>query len=162
MHVISSRMGRLEFGYRMAGNAIAHAVETSKRDEFILGPSGINVPLLKAAIPAVAHVMPLIRRDQPHRVSSKAAAAIFFATSGNAPISAMDAIGALFGLTAAEKSLAAQLAQGRKSSDIAASNGLSENTVKTQIRTLFEKTGANDQKRLAILIKDLSPPVRAT
>jgi DNA-binding CsgD family transcriptional regulator len=162
MHVVSSRMGRLEFGYRMAGNAIAHAVETSRRDEFILGPSGINIPLLRAEIPAVAHVMPLIRRDQPHRVSNKAAAAIFFATSGNAPVSAMDAIGALFGLTAAEKNIAGQLALGRKSTDIAASNGISENTVKTQIRTLFEKTGASDQRNLAILIKDLSPPVRSS
>lgn len=161
MQVVSSRAGRLEFGYRLAGNAIEHAVQTSKRNEFILGPSGINIPLLKAEIPAVAHVMPLMRRDHPHRVSSKAAAAIFFATSGNAPIAAMDAIGALFGLTVAEKNVAAQIALGRKSVDIAAASGVSENTVKTQIRTLFEKTGAGDQKNLAILIKDLSASVRA-
>jgi DNA-binding CsgD family transcriptional regulator len=80
--------------------------------------------------------------------------------AGNAPIAAMDAIGALFGLTAAEKNVAAQLAMGRAATDISAANGVSENTVKTQIRTVFEKTGASDQKNLAILIKDLSPPVR--
>jgi DNA-binding CsgD family transcriptional regulator/PAS domain-containing protein len=160
MHVISTRMGRLEFAYRFAGNAIAHAVETSRRDEFVLGPAGINIPLLRAEVPAVAHVMPLMRRENPHRVSHKAAAAIFFATSGNAPVAAMDAIGALFGLTVAEKNVAAQIALGRNASEIASANGLSENTVKTQIRTLLEKTGAGDQKKLAILIKDLSPPVR--
>jgi DNA-binding CsgD family transcriptional regulator/PAS domain-containing protein len=160
MQVVSSRMGRLEFSYRMASNAITHAVETSTRDEFIMGPCGINIPLLRAEIPAVAHVMPLMRREPPHRVSHKAAAAIFFATSGNAPIAAMDAIGALFGLTAAEKNVAAQVALGRNAMDIASGSGLSENTVKTQIRNVFEKTGVGDQKNLAILIKDLSPPIR--
>lgn len=158
--VIASRMGRLDFRFRHAGNAIEHAVATSKRDEFILGPSGINVPLLRAAIPAVAHVMPLTRRDHPHRVSHKAVAAIFISTAGNAPVPAMDAISALFGLTPAEKNVAAQIAAGRKTSEIAEMSGTSENTVRTQIRALFDKTSTNDQRDLNSLIKELTPPVR--
>lgn len=159
-HMLASQRGRLDFKFRLAGNAIENAVATSKRDEFVLGPSGINVPLLRTETPAVAHVMPLARRDHPHRVSQKAVAAIFIASAGRAPIPAMDAIGALFGLTPAEKNVGAQLALGRNSYDIASANGLSENTVKTHIRNLFDKTGVADQKRLAVLIKDLSPPVR--
>jgi DNA-binding CsgD family transcriptional regulator/PAS domain-containing protein len=158
--MISTLRGKLDFKFRLAGNAIENAVATSRRDEFVLGPSGINVPLMRTQTPSVAHVMPLTRRDHPHRVSQKAAAAIFIASAGRAPIPAMDAIGALFGLTAAEKKVGALVALGHSSSDIAETNGLSENTVKTHIRNLFEKTGAGDQKKLAVLIRDLSPPVR--
>jgi DNA-binding CsgD family transcriptional regulator/PAS domain-containing protein len=158
--LLSSQRGRLDFKFRLAGTAIENAVAMSKRDEFILGPNGINVPLMRGETPAVAHVMPLVRRDHPHRVAQKAVAAIFVASAGRAPIPAMDAIAALFGLTPAEKNVGSQLAIGRTSSDIAVLNGLSENTVKTHIRNLFEKTGTADQKKLAILIKDLSPPIR--
>jgi DNA-binding CsgD family transcriptional regulator/PAS domain-containing protein len=158
--VISTRMGRLDFRFRLAGNAIEHAVATSKKDEFILGPSGINVPLLRAHIPAVAHVMPLTMRDHPHRVSHKAVAAIFIATSGNAPVPAMDAIGALFGLTPAERNIATHIAAGRKATEIAELSGTSENTVRSQIRALFDKTSTNDQRDLTSLIKELTPPVR--
>ena len=160
--VIGSRMGRLDFRFRLAGNAIEHAVATSKRDEFILGPSGINVPLLRAQVPAVAHVMPLTRRDHPHRVTHKAVAAIFIAAAGNAPVPAMEAIGALFGLTPAEKNVAAQISAGHKPSEIAAMSGTSENTVRTHIRSLFDKTNTHDQRDLNSLIKELTPPVRNT
>jgi DNA-binding CsgD family transcriptional regulator/PAS domain-containing protein len=158
--IIASRLGRLEFMFHHARNSIEHAVATSKKDEFILGPSGINIPLLRAEVPAIAHVMPLVRRESPHRMSHKAVAAIFIASSGNAPIPAMDAIGALFGLTPAEKSIAAHVAAGRKPSEIAAMNGTTENTVRTQIGNLFDKTSTNDQRDLILLIKDLTPPVR--
>jgi DNA-binding CsgD family transcriptional regulator/PAS domain-containing protein len=158
--VMSSRTGRLEFGFRFAGNAIEHAVTTSRRDEFVLGPSGINVPLLRTEAPAVAHVMPLVRRGSPHRMAQKAVAAIFIATAGQAPVPAMDAIAALFGLTPTEKNIAAQLAKGRKTSEIANANGVSENTVRTHVASLFDKTGTNDQRDLIILMKDLAPPVR--
>jgi DNA-binding CsgD family transcriptional regulator len=122
---------------------------------------GINVPLLRAETPAVAHVMPLTRRDQPHRVSHNAAAAIFIAVSGNAPVPAMDAIGALFGLTPAEKNVAAHIASGKKPAEIAEMSGASAETVKTHIRALFDKTSTHDQRDLILLVKELTPPVRS-
>jgi DNA-binding CsgD family transcriptional regulator/PAS domain-containing protein len=159
--VLSTLRGRLDFKFRLAGNAIEHAVATSKKDEFTLGPNGINVPLLRAGTPAVAHVMPLTRRDHPHRVSQKAVAAIFIASAGSAPIPAMDAIGALFGLTPAEKNIASHIAAGRKTTEISEMNGASENTIRTHIRALFDKTGTSDQRNFSLLIKELTPPVRA-
>jgi DNA-binding CsgD family transcriptional regulator len=158
--LISTRMGRLDFAFGLAANAIEHAVVTSKRDEFILGPSGISVPLMRAHIPAVAHVMPLTRRDSPHRVSHKADAAIFISIAGNAPTPAMEAIGALFGLTPAEKKVAAHIAGGKRLSEIAGINGTSEHTVRMQIRTVLDKTSSSGQRDLIRLVADLTPPVR--
>jgi DNA-binding CsgD family transcriptional regulator/PAS domain-containing protein len=158
---IRSTRGQLTFPYTHAQKAIASAVETGQNNEFSLGPSGINVPLSISELPSVAHVMPLKQRDPSVRVSQNAAAAIFIAAPGHAPLPAMDAIAALFGLTAAEKRVASQIAAGRSRQEIALSNGVSDGTVKSQLAAIFDKTDTRDQRGLELLLRDLTPATRA-
>lgn len=158
---VSSTRGQLSFRYPKANAAVARAVELGQRDEFALGPAGINVPLAKASAPAVAHVMPLARRDISARVSQRAAAAIFIAAAGATPVPALEAIAALFGLTAAEKRVAGHVAAGMTRRDIATAGGVSDGTVKSQLAAIFDKTGTGDQRELELLIRELSPPVSA-
>lgn len=157
---IASTSGRLSFTYAPARAAVARAVEIGMKDELALGPSGINVPLVRAHAPAVAHVMPLARRDPSARFAEHAAAAIFIGLAGNAPLPAMEAIAALFGFTAAETRVAGQVAVGLNRHDIALAGGVSQTTVQTQLGAIFEKTGTGDQRALEFLIRELSPPVR--
>lgn len=159
---VSSARGQLSFTYADANAAIGLAVELGTRDEFALGPSGINIPLVRAAVPAVAHVMPLARREISARVSQRAAAAIFIAAAGSTPMPALDAIAALFGLTAAEKRVAGHVAAGLTRREIAATSGVSDGTVKSQLATIFDKTGASDQRGLELLMRELSPPLRSS
>ena len=156
---ISSARGQLSFAYPQADTAIARAVALGTRDEFALGPAGINVPLARASMPAVAHVMPLARRDQSARIANRAAAAIFIAAAGAGPLPALDAIAALFGLTAAEKRVAGHVADGKTRGEIAASSGVSDGTVKSQLAAIYDKTGTSHQRELQFLIRELSPPV---
>ncbi|MBZ9676916.1 LuxR C-terminal-related transcriptional regulator [Mesorhizobium sp. ES1-1] len=158
---VSSIRGHLAFAFPHANTAIARAVELGTRDEFALGPAGINIPLAKASIPAVAHVMPLARREISARLSQRAAAAIFVTAAGAAPIPALDAVAALFGLTAAERRVAGHIAAGMTRKEIAAASGVSDGTVKSQLATVFDKTGIGDQRGLELLIRDLSPPLRS-
>jgi DNA-binding CsgD family transcriptional regulator len=130
------------------------------RDEFQLGAAGINVPLCGTNTVAVAHVLPLTRRDEAARMSSAAAAAIFIAAPGVSPKPAIEAVAALFGLTPAEKRVAAQVAEGLSRKDIALANGVSDGTVKTQLAVIFDKTGTHDQRQLELLIREITPPVR--
>ena len=156
---IRSLRGQLHFSYPQAHGAVTRAVELGMRDEFGLGPAGINVPLARVNVPAVAHVLPLGRRDPAARMAQRAAAAIFIAAAGTAPLPALDAIAALFGLTAAEKRVAGHVAAGFNRTDIAAAAGVSDGTVKTQLAAIFDKTGAHDQRELELLIRELSPAV---
>jgi len=64
---------------------------------------------------------------------------------------------ALFGLTTAESRLAAALATGHTPAEFALNAGLSENTVKTQLRSVLAKTGTRGQAELARLIGALPP-----
>jgi DNA-binding CsgD family transcriptional regulator/PAS domain-containing protein len=157
---IRSLRGQLSFPYGPANKSVSAAVETGSRDEYALGPSGINVPLALTDKPMVAHVMPLAQRDPSARVAQHAAAAIFIAASGDTPIPAMDAIAALFGLTAAEKRVAVQIAHGRTRQEIALASGVSDGTVKTQLASIFGKTDTRDQRGLELLMRELTPPVR--
>ena len=157
---VSTLRGKLAMTWPAANNAVRLAVSEGHRDEFALGASGIGVPLARSACPSVAHVLPLSRRDPSARVSQRAAAAIFIAEAGSAPLPAMDAIGALFGLTPAEKRVAAQVAEGRTRQEIAETSGVSDGTVKSQLASIFGKSGASDQRSLELMIRELTPPVR--
>jgi DNA-binding CsgD family transcriptional regulator/PAS domain-containing protein len=158
--IVYSLRGHLSFSFRYANTAIAHAVTAGKRDEYMLGPVGINVPMSNAAAPSVAHVLPLARRDPSQRISQRAAAAIFIASAGQAPLPAMDAIAALFGLTAAEKRVVRHVADGKSRQDIAQECGVSDGTVKSQLSAIYDKTNTSDQRHLALLVRELTPPVK--
>lgn len=158
---VSCVRGQLSFAYAQANAAIGSAVELGTRDEFALGPAGINIPLAKVCAPAVAHVMPLARRTISARLTQRAAAAIFIAAAGSAPTPALEAIAALFGLTAAEKRVAGHVAAGLTRKEIAVAGGVSDGTVKSQLATIFDKTATSDQRGLELLMRELSPPLRS-
>ena len=158
---VSCVRGQLSFAYAQANAAIGNAVELGTRDEFALGPAGINIPLAKVCAPAVAHVMPLARRTISARLTQRAAAAIFIAAAGSAPTPALEAIAALFGLTAAEKRVAGHVAAGLTRKEIAVAGGVSDGTVKSQLATIFDKTATSDQRGLELLMRELSPPLRS-
>ncbi len=158
--IVFSLRGNLAFSFQYANNAITHAVTAGMRNEYMLGPVGINVPLSNTSTPSVAHVMPLSKRDPSQRVAQRAAAAIFIASAGQAPLAAMDAIAALFGLTAAEKRVARYVASGKSRQEIADECGVSDGTVKTQLSAIYDKTNTADQRHLALLVRELTPPVQ--
>ena len=66
-----------------------------------------------------------------------------------------------FALTAAESRVALALFEGRSSQEIAAQFGVSINTVRVQIRSIFTKTGARRQSDLVRLMTPAASPAAA-
>lgn len=157
--VASFAAGRLTLTFAPADRAIARAVKLGERDEVALGSAGINVPLACATAPAIAHVLPLTRREGDARFADTAAAAVFISVAGVTPTPAIEAIAALFGLTPAEARVVAQIGEGKSRKEIALAQGVSDGTVKTQLSTIFDKTGMHDQRHLELLIREITPPV---
>jgi DNA-binding CsgD family transcriptional regulator len=62
----------------------------------------------------------------------------------------------VFGLTPAESKLANELLQGNDLTAIAESFGISRNTVRTQLRSIFAKTGTSRQAELISLLAQLA------
>ncbi|EJZ17461.1 helix-turn-helix transcriptional regulator [Rhizobium sp. Pop5] len=158
--VVHALSGRLATRYAYAGAALSNAVALGARDEISLAAAGIDVPLASAERPAVAHVLPLQRRAEKGRFESRAAAAIFLAAAGTVIQSAVEAIAALFALTPAERRVVGYVSEGMTRSEIANAQGVADGTVKSQLAAIYDKTGAEDQRSLQQLVRDLSPPVR--
>lgn len=154
--------GRLTMTYLAAQASVDHAVALGHRDEVLLGTIGIGVPLVRTERPSIVHVLPLARRPAAWLAPNSAAAAIFIAAPGTTPIPAIEAIAALFGLTAAERRVAALAADGLTRSEIAEASGVSDHTVKSQLRVVYDKTGTRDQRQLQLLMRELTPPIGAT
>jgi len=150
--------GRLVMTYLPAQRSVGHAVALGHRDEVLLGTIGIGVPLVRSERPSIVHVLPLTRRPASW-VAQEVAAAIFIAAPGTTPLPAIEAIAALFGLTAAERRVAALAADGLTRSEIAEASGVSDQTVKSQLRVVYDKTGTRDQRQLQLLMRELTPPI---
>ncbi len=143
----------------LAHASIQNAVAMGEREEVSLAGSGIGVPLYKTQFPAIAHVLPLGRRLEKQQFHSRAAAAIFVATPRSDALPTIDAIAALFGLTQAEKHVAAQAASGVAAPEIALQRGVSIATIRSQISAIYDKTGQTGHLGLQKLILDLTPPL---
>jgi DNA-binding CsgD family transcriptional regulator len=158
--LVTVSSGRLGARFPRAQAALTRAVALGMVDEVSLGGSGIDIPLGAASRPAVAHVLPLSRRSQRTGVETRAAAAIFIAAAGTVIQSAVEAIAALFALTAAERRVASYVSEGMTRREIALAQGVTEGTVKSQLATIYDKTETADQRSLQRLMMELTPPVR--
>lgn len=158
--LLATTHGRLTMRFPQAHAATVRAVSLGVRDEVELAGTGIDIPLGATSRPAVAHVLPLQRRALGRQIESRAAAAIFIAAAGTVIQTSVDAIAALFGLTAAERRVAAYVADGMTRNEIAEAQGVSAGTVKSQLAAIYDKTGTGDQRHLQGLMRELSPPVR--
>jgi DNA-binding CsgD family transcriptional regulator/PAS domain-containing protein len=76
------------------------------------------------------------------------AAIVFIGNSEQEARSPADLLRQLYGLTRAEASLAAILLQGKDLTEAAGELGVTMNTVRTQLRCVFDKTGARRQAEL--------------
>lgn len=66
----------------------------------------------------------------------------------------------LYGLTAAEARVASEIGKGGILRDIGQRLQISENTLKTHLKRVFDKTGVRRQSDLVGLVASLVPPVQ--
>lgn len=88
----------------------------------------------------------------------QSAAGVFVTDPESSGAPAAQMLGRLFGLTPAEARLAALLMQGKSLDEAAESFNLSRNTLRSQLRSIFDKTGTKRQGELVRLL--LSSPAQ--
>lgn len=114
-------------------------------------------PSLKPAL--VVLVAPLAPRR--HFLATEGASAILFITDPmTSPTNACEVVAFLFGLTPAETRLCRLLASGQSLAEAARKLGVSMNTVRTQSKRIFSKTGTRSQADLVLLLTKGVPNVR--
>lgn len=96
----------------------------------------------------------------PFRSGGSVFAIAILSDPNRAPASAPQLMQALYGLTAAESVVANQVSQGRTPAEIAECNQVSQETVRSQMKAVFAKTGVRRQSELVRLMGAL-PALRA-
>jgi DNA-binding CsgD family transcriptional regulator len=102
----------------------------------------------------VVHVLPI--RFSARDIFVRCAAILVLTPVAVPQAPPADLVQSLFDLTPAEARVAHGLASGKTVDDIALDNGISSNTVRTQIRRVLEKTGCDRQTDVVALLTGIS------
>jgi len=154
---INIEAGRLGSWKVEADHALAKALERALRHDGTsrqpIAP--VVLPRRSGRRPLIAHVTPLAERT--HEVVRHVAAIVTLTdldAAGASPSEAM--LQQAFDLTPAEARLAAQIATGRSLPEIARADGSSHETLRSQLKAVFAKTGTARQAELAVLLARLA------
>jgi DNA-binding CsgD family transcriptional regulator len=155
--VVRDQRGKLVVADLARKPALDDALARAHRGDRDIGLYGIGIPLSRDfERPTVGYVLPLNQSDARH-LTGGASAAVFFSTgAGGMPV--VEAVlSTLYGLTPTEVRVAREISGGDTTRAIGKRLNMSENTVKTHVRHIFEKTGITRQTELVRLLADLSP-----
>lgn len=105
--------------------------------------------------PAVLHVVPI--RRAAHDLFGQAAAILVLTKASTTPTEATSLLQALFDLSPTEAMIAARIAAGQTSDEIARADGKSIETVRNQLKRVLDKTSCRRQVDLGRLLTQLVP-----
>jgi DNA-binding CsgD family transcriptional regulator len=139
----------LQFESKPAQALLMEAISNVSNSQIGFGRS-IPVGGTKHEPPFVAHVIPL--RGAGLDVFTGSLSIIFITSVVPNSSPAPELLQALFDLTPAEARLASQLTTGKSIEQITLSSGLSLNTIRTHLKSVFSKTGVQRQAELVSLL----------
>jgi DNA-binding CsgD family transcriptional regulator len=139
----------VQFESKPAQALLMEAISNTSNSRVGFGRS-IPVSGTKREPPFVAHVVPLRGAGLDVFVGSLSIIYITSVIPNSSP--SPELLQALFDLTPAEARLASQLTTGKSVEEIALSNGLSHNTIRTHLKSVFLKTGVQRQAELVSLL----------
>ena len=151
------RASRLGSWHCDADRAIEAAISRAVRYEGAEhGPLGsVVMPRRNGLRPLVAQVVPVV--GLAHEILHLVAAIVTVTdleATGSGPEQAV--LEQAFGLTPAEARLAAQIAAGKTLADIAMEEGSARETLRSRLKTIFEKTGTGRQAELTLLLSKIA------
>lgn len=100
--------------------------------------------------PLIFHIVPV--RGAAHDIFSQGLAILTATPVDRSAVPAAEVLQVLFDLTPAEARVARAIAQGKSVEAIAIANGVSRETVRTQLVSILRKTGLNRQAELVALL----------
>ena len=142
----------------LAYKSLSEAIELAAQDDVALGPRGVGIALeAPGESPVVAYVLPL-QASPIRRAFHSGAVAVFLSTRDHSRPVIDGLLATLFGLTPAEARIVPEVVLGAGPKEIAMKLSVSENTVKSQLKCIYEKTGTNKLTQLAALVHSFDLP----
>lgn len=161
--LVHARNNRLETVDGSGRGELAHAIRDAGGGDRAIGGRGTAIPLVdRAGSRHVAHVLPLTSGQRRRAgLSTGAVAAVFIHRTEARTVFPMEAMARQFGLSKAELRVLVGVLEVGPPAEVAPVLGLSEATVRSHLRRLFEKTGTQRQADLVKLVAGYANPVLA-
>jgi DNA-binding CsgD family transcriptional regulator len=160
--IVRSLEGWLSLRNPPADHALREIFTAAENGDAALGTRGIDVPFQSGdGKRLVAHVLPLTSGERRRAGTQYSAVAAVFvreaSIEGSLPL---DAMARHYGLTPAETRVLFGVLNVGGIAEMAPVLGISENTVKTHLQRVFEKTNTNRQADLVKLAAGFASPLR--
>lgn len=146
--------GAVVFEDRFLQETVASVILQTVRGSHVAVSMGLQVG--QEVAPLVVHLIPL--KGRARDVCGSDGVLLLIARVGNEVLPNADLLRLLFDLTPAESRVARCLAEGMTLEQIAAALRISSLTVRTQLRSVFSKTGVRRQADLVRLLVSIRPP----
>lgn len=142
----------------LAYKSLSEAIERAAQDDVALGQRGVGIALeAPRESPVVAYVLPL--QTSPIRSAfHSGAVALFLSTRDHSRPVTNSLLATLFDLTPTEARTVPELVRDAGTKEIAKKLGISDHTVISQLKRVYQKTGTNKQTQLAALIHGFELP----
>jgi DNA-binding CsgD family transcriptional regulator len=152
--------GRLRFADEAADRAFAEAMRSAGVGSAALCGKGVSIPLRgQGGAKYVAHLLPLSAAAAEDDLNTRGARmAVFVSLSHPDLTGALRMLSETYDLTAAERRVALALVEVGSTPMIAEALGVSVATVRTHLRSLFQKTGARRQTEIVTLLRGFVSP----
>jgi DNA-binding CsgD family transcriptional regulator len=139
----------IQFASEPAQALLMEAISSAARSSTSLGRS-IPVRATQTDPAFVAHVVPL--RGGGLDLFTGALSIVFITSMVPSMSPAASLLQALFDLTPAEARTASQITEGKSIEQISAATGIAQNTIRTHLKSVFQKTGVQRQAELVSLL----------
>jgi DNA-binding CsgD family transcriptional regulator/PAS domain-containing protein len=157
--ILQSKSGVLTPTNPATAAPLSYAIRRAEGNALDISSKGLGVPVSEPGRPAaVAYVMPLPVAAQRSTPSRPPVAAIFIAMSLKGTPPDPDVLKTLYDLTPAETRVMLAIGGGGNLADAAVECKISENTAKTHLSRIFNKTATNKQTDIANLVAALAAP----
>jgi DNA-binding CsgD family transcriptional regulator len=153
--------GRLSTVGERGGCHLGRVIAEASDGDRILGPCSAAVPLAdRDGDRYVAYVLPLVAGQRRQAgAATGATAAVFVHKAEMSPVLPLEAVACQFGLSRAELRVLIGMIEIGPPAEVAPVLGLSEATVRTHLRRVFEKTGTSRQADLVKLVAGYANPI---
>jgi len=158
--ILHDSRGRLTARDARVNQTLREVFAAAGQGDGALGTKGIAVSMIgKDDERYVAHALPLTSGARRRAgIAYTAVAALFVRKVALPMTSRSEVIGQVFKLTPTELRVLGAMVEVGRVPEVAAALGVAESTVRTHVRRLFEKTGANRQADLVKLVAGYSTP----
>ncbi len=148
---------------RAGDRLVLHDLRAGRLLEAALSTIDVHNGVRSIALAATATTEPAVLQIIPVRraaldIFSRSAAILVLTTAAKDPTRQTGLLQALFDLTPVEASIAARVAAGQTTEQIAANDTKSPETVRSQLKNVLSKTGCGKQVDLTRLLTSLVPP----